>query len=318
MGKSKLLHSLKVIALAAIATGMLAGCSDQYIVLKPQGPVAQTEYNLIMLSVYLCAIVVIPVLALTAWIVYRYRDVPGNKAPYMPNWHDSKILEIVWWGIPIVIIGTLGFFTVRDTFTLTKPPVQDVKPITIQVTSLDWKWLFQYPDQKIATVNYAEIPAGVPVQFVLTSDAPMNSFWVPSLGGQEYTMPGMAMRLWLQADKPGEYFGSGANFSGEGFAHMQFKVVAKPQAEFNNWVQDVKKTNNPLTKEGYADLVKPGVVNQPITFSSLPEGLFDEVVDKNGGKYFRHTMDMDDSTKHEMSNMDQNSSKKEMSMNMGH
>lgn len=314
MGKSKLLTTLKLFAMAAFATVMLAGCSDQYLVFKPKGPVAETQYHLIMLSVYLCAIVVIPVLLLTAWIVWRYRDTPGNKAAYMPDWHDNKVMEIIWWGIPVVIIGTLGFFTVRDTFALTKPPVTDVKPITIQVTSLDWKWLFQYPDQKIATVNYAEIPAGVPVQFVLTSDAPMNSFWVPELGGQEYTMPGMAMRLWLQADKPGEYFGSGANFSGEGFAHMQFKVISKPQAEFNNWVEDVKKTNNPLTKEGYADLVKPGVVNQPVTFSSLPEGLFDDVVNENGGKYFRHNMNTEENTKN--MNMDGNDHK--MSMNMDH
>lgn len=289
MEKTKLLNRVKLLFMGILATVLLAGCDkSQYIVLDPKGPVGQTELNLIIISVVLCAIVCIPVLGLLVFIVYRYRDKPGSKATYKPNWDDSKVLEIVWWGIPIVIIGILGFFTVRDTIALTKPPVTEGKPITIQVTSLDWKWLFQYPDQKVATVNYAEIPTGVPVTFVLTSDAPMNSFWIPQLGGQEYTMPGMAMRLWLQADHPGEYFGSGANFTGAGFAHMNFKVVAKPQAEFDQWVAQVKKDSPALTKEGYENLKKPSIA-EAATFSSFPEGLFNEVVDKNGGKYFKHS-----------------------------
>lgn len=299
--KTKLLNRVKLLFMGILATVLLSGCDySQYIVLDPKGPVAQTQLNLIVISTILCAIVVIPVLALLVYIVWRYRDKPGSTATYKPNWDDSKTLEIIWWGIPIVIIGILGYFTVRDTFALTKPPVSDNKPITIQVTSLDWKWLFQYPDQKVASVNYLEIPTGVPVQFVLTSDAPMNSFWIPQLGGQEYTMPGMAMRLWLQADHPGEYFGSGANFTGKGFAHMNFKVVAKPQAEFEKWVEEVKKSSPALTKEGYAELVKPGLAKEA-TFSSFPEGLFNEVVNKNGGIYMKHNgLDMDHSgTSHE-------------------
>jgi cytochrome aa3-600 menaquinol oxidase subunit II len=323
MGKSPLLNGFKLVAMAALTTVLLAGCSNKYIVLDPQGPVAETQKNLIYLSVILCAIVVIPVLILLAWIVYRYRDTPGNKAPYQPEWHDSKVLETIWWGIPIVIIGILASYTARDTYALAKPIVTDAKPVTIQVTSLDWKWLFQYPDQKIATVNYVEIPAGVPVQFVLTSDAPMNSFWIPQLGGQEYTMPGMAMRLMLQADKPGEYEGMGANFSGEGFAHMNFKVISKPQAEFENWVKDVQKNNNPLTKDGYTQLSKPGTADR-MTFSSYPAGLFDDTVNKNGGKYMNHdNMNQDqmnheimnqDGTKHDMSNMN-NMNMNDMNMN---
>ena len=274
---------------------LLSGCDERYIVLKPQGPVAQQEYDLIVLSTILCAIVIIPVLAIFIYIVYRYRDKPGNKAPYTPNWDDSKILEIVWWGIPIVIIGILGFYTAKTTYALQKPPASDVKPITIQVTSLDWKWLFQYPDQNIATVNYAEIPAGVPVHFVLTADAPMNSFWVPQLGGQAYTMPGMAMKLWLQADKPGTYFGSGANFTGEGFAHMQFQVVAKSQSEFNAWANKVKQTAPVLTKDGYNKLAEKGLADKT-EFSSYPTNLFNEIVDKNGGEYMKQHMNQTDMT----------------------
>ncbi|MCZ8513674.1 COX aromatic rich motif-containing protein [Paenibacillus filicis] len=284
----KHLKLLGIFFLIGIIALLSTGCSNKFIVLDPKGPVGQTEYHLIVLSTILVAIVIIPVLAILFYIVYRFRDKPGNKAPFSPEWADSKILEVIWWGIPIVIIGVLGFYTARDTFALTKSPVKDTKPITIQVTSLDWKWLFQYPDQKIATVNYVEIPAGIPVQFVLTADAPMNSFWIPQLGGQEYTMPGMAMRLWLQADQPGEYYGTGANFTGKGFAHMQFQMVAKQQSEFESWVKQVKNTASPLTKDGYEELAKPGLADKT-SYSSYPDGLFEETVNKNGGQYMQHS-----------------------------
>lgn len=304
MRKKGLLSRVKLLIMAAFSTIVLAGCENQFLVLNPKGPVAETEYRLIVISAILCAIVVIPVLALTVFIVYRYRDRPDNKAPYKPEWAHSTVLEVVWWGIPIVIIALLGFFTARDTFALVKPPKP--APITVQVTSLDWKWLFFYPEQKIATVNYAPIPAGVPVQFEVTSDAPMNSFWVPQLGGQVYTMPGMAMRLWLQADRPGEYFGQGANFTGKGFAHMQFKVVAKPQAEFEKWAKQIKETAPELTKDGYQKLAKPGLADQ-MSFSSYPEGLFEEIVNKNGGQDHKHHMKHDgmehDPEKHDMNGM---------------
>lgn len=286
LSKGKGFAWLKLLLTGALAALLLSGCSESYLVLNPQGPVAETQHRLIILSVILCAIVVIPVLAILVYIVWRYRDKPDNKAPYMPHWDDSKVLEIIWWGIPVIIIGILGAYTARDTYALAKPPVTDKTPITIQVTSLDWKWLFQYPDQKIATVNYVEIPAGVPVHFELTSDAPMNSFWIPQLGGQEYTMPGMAMKLWLQADRPGEYYGTGANFSGKDFAHMRFQVVAKPQAEFNEWVQQVKKSSPALTEQGYEELTKPGTSEEQ-TYSTYPDGLFDMIVNKYGG-YMNH------------------------------
>jgi cytochrome aa3-600 menaquinol oxidase subunit II len=289
VNKHTLLKSGKFSLMVAITALLLSGCDSRYLVLNPQGPVAHEEYRLIVLSAILCAVVVIPVLAILVYIVYRYRDKPGNTAPYTPDWDDSKTLEIIWWGIPVIIIAILGFYTAKSTYALVKPPVTNAKPMTIQVTSLDWKWLFQYPDQKIATVNYVEIPAGVPIQFELTSDAPMNSFWVPELGGQEYTMPGMAMRLWLQADKPGTYFGSGANFTGKGFAHMRFQVIAKPQSEFEAWAKQIKETAPALTKDGYQKLTQKGLADK-MSFSSYPPGLFNEVIDKNGGKYMRHHM----------------------------
>ncbi|MDQ0200078.1 ubiquinol oxidase subunit II [Neobacillus ginsengisoli] len=291
---SKSIQFAKFSVLALLGMVLLAGCDkSKYIVLDPKGPVAQQELHLIIISVILCAVVIIPVLGIFVYIAIRYRDKPGNKAPYQPEWADSKVLEIIWWGIPVVIIAILGVFTAKTTLNLTKPPVTDVKPIVVQVTSMDWKWMFTYPDKKIATVNYAEIPAGVPVQFILTSDAPMNSFWIPQLGGQEYTMPGMSMGLWLQADKTGEYFGSGANFTGKGFAHMQFRVKSVSQADFNKWADGVKQTSPVLTNDGYKKLAKPSTEKE-LSFSSYPKGLFEDIVNKNGGKYYHHMNGMGD------------------------
>jgi cytochrome aa3-600 menaquinol oxidase subunit II len=294
----------RLLPLLALVAIFATGCDSRYVVFNPAGPVAKTEMNLIILSAVLVAIVIIPVLAILAYIIFRYRDKPGNTAPYMPDWAHSNKLEIIWWGIPILIIGILGYETTKYAFALTKPPVQNVKPVVIQVTALDYKWLFQYPDQGIATVNYAEIPAGVPIQFVLTADAPMNSFWIPQLGGQEYAMPGMDMRLWLQADKMGVFDGSGANFSGEGFAHMNFKVKSETQADFNTWVSKVKQDSPALTNDGYKQLAQKGTSDVK-TFSSFPPGIFQETVDKNGGKYMKHDKGDMSGMDHDMSSMNQ-------------
>lgn len=287
--RKKAKRTAAYIAVSAGAALLLSGCGSEYQVLDPAGPVAQTELHLIVMSALLMLVVIIPVFILFFYIVYRYRDRPGNTAPYEPNHQDSRVLETIWWGIPILIVAILGAYTIKTTFILTKPPT-NTTPITVEVTSMDWKWLFQYPGSHIATVNYLDIPVGVPVQFVLTSNAPMNSFWVPRLGGQEYTMPGMAMRLWLQASYPGAYYGHGANFTGRGFTHTTFYVYAKPMAQFNAWVQSVKKTAQPLTMAEYKQLGVPGIVGN-LTFSSYPKNSFYNTVMNDGGKYMASTMD---------------------------
>lgn len=284
MKKTEITNWLKKVLFASPLLLLLTGCNNRYVLLDPAGPVAHTEYRFIVLTAILVSIVVIPVLGLLVYIVIRYRDRPGNTAPYQPKWADNKILEVIWWGIPILIIAILGVATVRDTFALTHPPT-DQKPITVQVISLDWKWVFLYPESNIATVNYCEIPTGVPVQFVLTADAPMNSFWVPQLGGQVYTMPGMEMLLWLQADRNGVFEGRGANFTGKGFAHMNFQVVSKPQAEFESWIKKVKRSAPRFTQEKYNQLVKPSIVKQQ-SYSSYPPALYQNTVHKNGGMYW--------------------------------
>jgi cytochrome aa3 quinol oxidase subunit II len=271
----------------------LSGCDERFPVLHPVGPVGEEELHLIILTVILVSVVIIPVLGLLAFVVIRYRDKPGNKAPYRPNWSENKWMEIIWWSIPVVIIGILATFTVKSTFALTKPPENSGEPITVEVMSLDWKWLFLYPEQGVATVNYVNIPAGHPVQFVLSSDAPMNSFWVPALGGQEYTMPGMAMRLWLQGNEVGTYEGKGANFTGKGFAHMTFDVNVQSEKDFQKWAAKAAKNNPALTKAGYQDLKKQGLSDTK-TFSSFPETLYMDTVMKDGGKYMHNHGVMDD------------------------
>ncbi|SDD70892.1 cytochrome o ubiquinol oxidase subunit 2 [Paenibacillus sp. UNCCL117] len=260
---------------------LLAGCGEQVIVMDPKGPIGQGQKDLILISSLLCAAILVPVLLLTAYIVWKYRDKPGNKASYKPNWSHSTWMETVWWGIPILVIITLGIITVKYTYALepSKPIESEKKPLTVQVTSLDWKWLFMYPEQGIATVNYLQIPEDVPIKFELTSDAPMNSFWIPQLGGQMYTMSGMAMTLYLQADHPGKYYGSGANFSGEHFADMTFDVDAVTDEQFQKWVSEVKRSTPALSKAGYEHLATPGKAT-PQFFSAFPEGLFNQIVNK--------------------------------------
>lgn len=267
-----------------LSLAFLSGCDERFPVLHPAGPVGKEELHLIILSVILVSVVIIPVFGLLAFILIRYRDKPGNKAPYRPNWSESKWLEIVWWSIPVVIVLILGTYTVKSTFALTKPPSNNGQPMTVEVMSLDWKWLFLYPDQGVATVNYVNIPAGRPVHFILSSDAPMNSLWIPALGGQEYTMPGMAMSLWLQGNKVGTYVGKGANFTGKGFAHMHFKVHVQAEKDFKSWMQQLDQNSPALTKAGYKKLSQPSVIGSK-SYSTFPQNLFKHIVMKDGGKY---------------------------------
>lgn len=265
------------VLLLLIATG----CSESIVVLDPKGPIAEQQRDLMVISTVLISVIIVPVLILTAIIVWKYRDKKDRKAKYTPNWEHNTKLEIIWWGIPIIIIAVLAVITVKYTYDLepSKPLVSDNKPLTIQVTSLDWKWLFQYPELGIATVNYIQIPEDTPIRFEITADSPMNSFWIPQLGGQIYAMSGMAMTLHLQADEQGEYWGSGANFTGKDFAKMYFDVKATTQDEFDKWVNEIKASSPVLTLDGYKQLAKPAASDVK-TFSAFPEGLFEMTVTK--------------------------------------
>ncbi|MBW7457371.1 cytochrome ubiquinol oxidase subunit II, partial [Paenibacillus sepulcri] len=205
MNVAKGIRHLAVVGLLTVSTVMASGCTNM-VVFDPKGPIGEQQRDLIYFAMLLCLVIAVPVIAITAWIVWRYRDRPESKASYQPKWEHSTKLEIIWWGIPILAIALLAVVTSIYTHRLdpAKPLKSDAAPITVQVTSLDWKWLFQYPEQGIATVNTLVIPEDTPVKFELTSDGPMNSFWVPQLGGMIYTMSGMQTTLHLQADEPGE------------------------------------------------------------------------------------------------------------------
>ncbi|WP_308635270.1 ubiquinol oxidase subunit II [Paenibacillus silvisoli] len=278
MRNSKLMRLLATTGVLA-STGMLASGCKSMIVFDPKGPIGLQQRDLINITMLLCLIILVPVLIITAWIVWRFRDKKNNDAPYQPIWSHSTKLEIIWWSIPIAVILVLAIVTARYTYATdpAKPLVSDKKAITIQVTSLDWKWLFQYPEQGVATVNYLVIPERTPVRFELTSDGPMNSFWVPQLGGMIYTMSGMATTLYLQADEPGNYMGTGANFTGREFAKMGFTAKAVPQKDFEQWVAEAKASGNELSEEGYQTLAKPGTSDR-MTFASIPSGLFERIV----------------------------------------
>jgi cytochrome o ubiquinol oxidase subunit 2 len=270
----------KLSALLSVAFLLiLSGCSEQYLVLDPKGPIAAAQKDLILITTLICAIIAIPVFIITAVIVWRYRERPNSKASYKPNWEHSTKLETIWWGIPIIAIAILAVITVNYTYKLEpSTAIQSEKePIEIQVTSLDWKWLFTYPDEGIATVNYFKMPVDTPVRFKLTSDMAMNSFWIPNLGGQLYTMSGMAMTLHLLADEEGSYYGSGANFTGELFAQMTFTADAVSQEEFDTWVNDVKTTESELTEAGVEKLKEKGSA-QVAQFSSFPDNLFYDIM----------------------------------------
>lgn len=253
-------------------------------VLDPAGQVGQKERNLIIFAVLLSVLVVVPVYAMTIMIVLRYRESNHKKrtVKYTPDWDHSRALETIWWGIPMIIIAILSVVTWNSSHDLDpfKPLNSTARPLNVQVVSLDWKWLFIYPQQHIASVNFMQFPVNTPVNFTITSDTVMNSFWVPRLGGQIYAMPGMNTQLHLIADKAGDYSGSSANISGLGFAGMTFTARASSQAAFDRWVQVAEASPNQLNGQAYAKLAKPSLNNATTTYSLVPSNLYDNTVMK--------------------------------------
>lgn len=258
----KLLLSLFVLGLLTV----LSGC--EMVVFQPEGPQARSILDLINFSLVMMAIVVVVVFALFIYIVWKYRESPKNKNYEPEEEKGSLALEITWTVIPLLIVIALTIPTVLVTFAVEDVPkgYEDKAPITIHVTAADWKWIFSYPEEDIQTVNYANIPVDTPVLFKLTSASTMQSFWVPQLGGQKYAMANMENELYLLAERPGTFMGRNTNFNGQGYTYMDFDVVAKTQADYEQWVQDVKDSAPTLTQEDYMDLLYPGIVGR-MTFN---------------------------------------------------
>lgn len=270
-----------VIGLLIVTVLVLVTREASFSILQSKGVVANDQRDLIIFTTILSLIVIIPVFILVFVITWRYRaDKPRGK--YSPKWHEHKLLETIWWGVPILIIAILSFVIYTSSHRLDpfRALDSDKRPITVQVVALQWKWLFIYPEQGIATVNYVQFPEDIPIQFDITADAPMNAFWIPQLGGQVYAMNGMQSELNLMADEIGIYDGSSANISGEGFAKMRFKAEAVSQADFDRWAASVKTDKRALTSGTYVTLASPGTDIPIKQYGSVERGLFGGIITK--------------------------------------
>lgn len=250
-------------------------------VLNPQGEIANQQYLLILITVGLGIFVIVPVFILLFSVAWKYRA--GNKkAKYEPDLEGNKALEILWWGIPFLIIIVLAVITHISTHALDpyKSLNSNKTPVNVQVIALPWNWLFIYPDDGTATLNYMNIPEDTPINLSITSDAPMNSFWVPALAGQVYAMSGMTTKLHLMADTVGSYNGSTANISGEGYATMRFKVNSLTEAEYKTWLDKSVDSSNMLTSASYSEISKAHERMSETTYMLMAPGLFNEVVMK--------------------------------------
>ena len=266
--------------LAFIGLLVIYMCSHNVALLNPKGFIGIKERNLILTAAGLMMIVIIPVFILTLVFSWKYRD--GNtQAKYTPEWEHSYVAESVWWGVPFVIIIILAVITWKSSHELSpfKSIQSENTPIEIQAVALEWKWLFIYPKQGIATVNYIQFPVDTPVSFEITADAPMNALWIPQLGGQIYAMPAMRSKLHLIADQEGEYKGRSSSYSGEGFSGMTFIAKASSEDEFQTWISKAKRSPA-LDFDQYEELAEPSS-NNPVELYKLSDGdLFDQILMK--------------------------------------
>jgi cytochrome o ubiquinol oxidase subunit 2 len=272
-----------LVLLGLIGFSVLAAHAAHGAVLDPKGLIGHQERRLMIVATLLGLLVIVPVFVMLFFIAWKYREGNTGKAiRYTPEWDHSRLAETIWWTGPLVIILILSAIIWRSTHALDpfKPLASSRPPLTIQVVALQWKWLFIYPEQHIATVNYVQFPAQTPVNFEITADAPMNSFWIPQLGGQIYAMAGMSTQLHLMADGNGSYAGSSANLSGAGFSGMRFTAKSTSAAAFSQWVSSVQQSTVSLNPALYSKLAQPSA-NVPVaSFGSPAANLYDSVIMK--------------------------------------
>ncbi|WP_106767673.1 cytochrome aa3 quinol oxidase subunit II [Paenibacillus faecalis] len=264
-------------ALFLSLTLLLSGCSS-LTVLDPKGPAARTLSETIIFSIFMMLGVLAVVYTLFIFMLVKYRAKKSNEGYVPPHDEGSKWLEITWISIPVIIVAILSVVTVKSTVAVENVPkgYEDQKPLVIYAASSNWKWHFSYPEEGVETVNYVNIPTNRPIEFRIYSFGPITSLWIPQLAGQKYGMSDMITKINLVADVPGSYMGKNSNFSGEGFAHMEFETLAMTPAEFDQWVNDVKTTAPELTEADFDKLLETDHVgrmsfsNTHLTFSPPP------------------------------------------------
>jgi cytochrome o ubiquinol oxidase subunit 2 len=266
---------LGIVAIGVVSCFALRGSMD---IFSSAGPIAAKERDLIVFASILSLIVIIPVFGLTFFIAWKYRET-NTHAKYEPDWDHNIVAETIWWLIPILIISVLAVVTWQSTHALdpSKSIASSTKPLNVQVVALQWRWLFLYPDQGVASMDYLALPTNTPVHFQITSDAPMNSFWIPKLGGQIYAMAGMSTTLNLMASETGDYRGSSANISGSGFADMDFIAHASSAGDFSSWIAQTKQSR-PLDFKAYQQLAKPTNASGRYTYALADKSLYDTIM----------------------------------------
>lgn len=267
------------LVLGALASLLVSGCKLE--LLSPKGSVGEQEKSLILIALFVMLMVVIPVIFLTLWFAWRYRET-NTRAQYAPKWAHSTKIEVVVWGIPCVIVACLAVLIWDTTHKLDpyRPLASQVRPVEVDVIALNWKWLFVYPEYGVASLNQLAIPVGTPVNFRITAESMMNSFFIPQLGSMVYAMAGMQTRLHLIADEPGVYLGQSAAYSGAGFSDMHFKTLATSREEFDAWIRNAQASAHTLDLKTYRALERPSSKDPVTLYASVAPKLFDQVVDK--------------------------------------
>ena len=260
------------------------------VVMNPSGDIARQQGQLIVASTLLMLLIIVPVIVLTLLFAWRYRK-NNTRARYEPDWDHSTQLELVIWGAPLLIIIALGLLTWISTHLLdpyrplqrldeNRPLSPEVRPLEVQVVAMDWKWLFIYPEQGVATVNELVTPVDVPIRFKITASHVMNSFYIPALAGQIYAMPGMDTTLHAVMNKPGVYDGFSANYSGAGFSHMRFKYHGVSDADFQAWVQKTRAGGGELGRAAYLALEKPSEREPVRRYGAVAPELYKAIVNR--------------------------------------
>lgn len=273
----------------AVLASLLAGCNN-LVLLNPAGDLAAQKGQLIVVATVLMLLIVVPVIFLIFLFAWRYRQ-NGKRAQtdYAPEWDHSTRLELIIWSAPLVIIIALGAITwitthkldpyrPLDRISAEMPLPENVKPLEVEVVSLDWKWLFFLPEQGIATVNELAAPVNRPIRFKLTSSSTMNAFYVPDLAGMIYTMPGMQTELNAVINKAGEFKGMSSHYSGEGFSGMTFKFLGLSDGDFDQWVAKARADGKALTRQAYIDLAKPTSRHPVERFATVEDGLYHRIL----------------------------------------